>query len=246
MSNVRVPIWTSPRQFAVKATGTSHYREALEFLAQNKIGEGSFCFFIAVLYPDNKNDHDPNAIAVMTQEGRDGPEVLGHLPREVAVLYRRRMEEEGYAHHISACGAALTGGLRANEQNYSYTLELDFDLDTGPHPENEVSPAKTVRLPGTQPLKKDRDGAYRFECWLPGDAVGAYHLKWRTMGWTTPHWKTVNYYLQNQKGIGLGFKLLSVSKRRHAAVFGDDPVIAVIEAIKDRWVTLRLEKEAGE
>lgn len=239
---VRAPVWTSPRTFTVKAAVAGYYRDALEHLAQNRPGEPSFCFFVAILYPDNNNPHDPHAVAVMTQEGRGGPELLGHLPREIARRYRTRMDEEGYSHHISACGAALTQGVRTDERDYNYVLELDFDLDTVPKPDNEISPPSTIRFPGLPALKKDHDGTYRFRCWLPHDAVGAYHRELRTIGWTAPHWKTINYYLQNDRGIGLGFKLLTLPKNRHAAVLGESPVAAVIEEIQNRWVTLRLEK----
>ncbi|HKT27818.1 hypothetical protein, partial [Dyella sp.] len=68
------------------------------------------------------------------------------------------------------------------------------------------------------------------------------HPKWRTKGWTVDSWATVNYYLSNEKGIGLGFKVLSVPKAEHAQVFGEQPVNAVVEGIERRWVMLRLEK----
>jgi hypothetical protein len=196
-------------------------------------------FTLVVLYPDKNNEADPNAVLVTTH--RAPPQLLGYLPREQAALYRQRMAEAGYDHLVSACEAAISGGLVSPEKAYDYVLEVDLDLSEAPDPEHLVVHPEPVRLPADQAVQPDGEGQYRFKCWLPHDAVGALHPKGRTKGWTTDQWTTINYYLANTRGIGLGFKVLSIPKQEHAAVFGPAPVNAVLESIEGRWVSLRLE-----
>lgn len=157
---------------------------------------------LVVLYPDNDNAADPNAILVTTPVSP--PEIARVLPTRAAAEYRKRMAEAGYMHMISACEATLTGGLDIEDRSYDYILELDLDMSEDPHPEHLMVNPQTVKRPAIPDLKPDEHGAYRFKCWLPHDAVGFLHPKGRTMGWTTDSWNTINYYLANAKGIGLG------------------------------------------
>lgn len=240
MTKISVPIWKPKAEYSVKAALTSRFREGFDEVAKNPPGTTSLTFSLVVLYPDDDNAADPNAILVTTHQAP--PKLLGYLPREQAALYRQRMAEAGYHHMVSACEAVLSGGLVTPEQVYDYILELDLDMSSDPHPEHLVMHPETVRQPAHPEFKPDAQGDYRFKCWLPHDAVGYLHPKWRTKGWTVDSWATVNYYLSNEKGIGLGFKVLSVPKAEHAQVFGEQPVNAVVEGIERRWVMLRLEK----
>ncbi len=240
MSKITVPIWKPTAEYPVKAAMTSRFREHLDGLAQNRKGTTSRIFTLVVLYPDKNNDADPNAVAVMTQQAP--PKLLGYLPREVAAEYRQRMVQAGYEHLVSACEAVLSGGLVTTDKVYDYILEVDLDMSTDPHPDHLVIHPELVRHPADPAFQKDADGAYRFKCWIPHDAVGNLHPKRRTKGWTTDSWTTVNYYLSNAQNLGLGFKVLSIAKAKHAKVFGEEPVTAVVESIQRRWVTLRLEK----
>ncbi|HFK2883156.1 HIRAN domain-containing protein [Stenotrophomonas maltophilia] len=240
MATITVPIWKPVAEYAVKAALTSRFREELDEVANNRKGSTSRIFTLVVLYPDNTNTADQNAVAVMTQQAP--PRMLGYLPREVAAEYRQRMAQAGYEHMVSACEAVLSGGLVTTDKVYDYILEVDLDMSIDPHPDHLVIHPEMVRHTADPEFKKDTDGAYRFKCWIPHDAVGHLHPKQRTKGWTTDSWTTVNYYLSNAQSIGLGFKVLSVPKSMHARVFGEEPVTAVVEEIKRRWVTLRLEK----
>lgn len=240
MSKITVPIWKPTAEYAVKAALTSRFRESLDELAKNRKGITSRIFTLVVLYPDKNNAVDPNAVLVMTQQAP--PKLLGYLPSEIAAEYRKRMVEAGYDHLVSACEAVLSGGLVTTDKAYDYILEVDLDMSTDPHPDHLVIHPEMVRHPADPEFKKDADGLYRFKCWIPHDAVGHLHPKQRTKGWTTDSWTTVNYYLSNAQNIGLGFKVLSVPKAKHAKALGEEPVIAVVEEIKRRWVTLRLEK----
>lgn len=218
----------------------SNYREPLGQIAQNRKGQSSLIFSIVVLGPDNHNAADANAVAVTTQQSPYN--VLGYLPREQAALYRARMAEAGHDHLISACEMVLSGGLVTPDRTYDYVLELDLDMTEDPSPEHLVVHPELMKLPSDPAFKKDSSGAYRFKCWLPYDAVDECHARLRTKGWTTDSWNTVNYYLCNRQGLGLGFKLLSIPKSEHEKAFGPEPVKAVVEDITRRWVTLRLER----
>lgn len=240
MSKISVPIWKPRGEYAVKAAWTSRFRHELDAWAKNPDGTTCVLSSLVVLYPDKENAADSNAILVTTPESP--PKLLGYLPREQAAHYRQRMNEAGYGHMISACEATLTGGLDTAERSYEYVLELDLNMSEAPDSEHLVVNPQTVRRPAIPEFKPDHQGKYRFKCWLPSDAVGFLHPKCRTKGWTTDTWDTINYYLANAKNIGLGFKVLSVPKAEHTKVFGDAPVNAVIEDIRHRWVTLRLEK----
>jgi len=217
----------------------SRYRESLDQVAQNRKGQSSLTFTIVVLGPDNHNAADPNAVAITTQQ--KPYHVLGYLPREQAATYRTRMQEAGYEHLISACEMVLSAGLVTADCVYDYILELDLDMSEDPSPDHLVVHPELVRLPADPEFKKDASGAYRFKCWLPHDAVGEHHARLRTKGWTTDSWNTVNYYLCNRQGLGLGFKLLSVPKAKHAKALGDKPATAIVEDITRRWVTLKIE-----
>lgn len=240
MANISVPIWKPTAEYAVKAALTSRFRDSLDEISKNRKGMTSRIFTLVVLYPDKDNPVDPNAVLVMSQQAP--PKLLGYLPCAVAAEYRQRMVVAGYDHLVSACEAVLAGGLETTDKTYDYILELDLDMSTNPHPEHLVVHPEMVRHSHDPEFKKDADGAYRFKCWMPHDAVGNLHTELRTKGWTTDSWTTVNYYLSNAQGIGLGFKVLSVPKAKHAKAFGQEPVSAVVEEIKHRWVTLRLEK----
>lgn len=241
MSKISVPIWKPYGKFAVKATWTTRFRADIDAWAKGPEGQPQMVCSLVVLYPDKDNQADPNAILVTSPVAP--PKVLGYLPREQAAEYRKRMVEAGYPHLISACEAVLTGGqVTAEQQVYDYVLELDLDMREDPHPDHLVIHPKTVWQPLNPAFQPDADGVYRFKCWLPHDAVGFLHPQGRTKGWTTDAWDTVNYYVANAKGLGLGFKVLSVPKVEHAQVFGETPVTAIIEDIEHRWVTLRLER----
>lgn len=239
MTKISVPIWKPKAEYAVKAVVIPRVREALDAVAKNRGGTTSRIFTLVVLCPDNTNTADHSAVAVMTQQAP--PKVLGYLPHEVAVDYRKRMTQAGYEHLLSACEAVISGGLVTTDMTYDYILEVDLDMSIDPHPDHLIIHPEMVRHTADPQFKKDTDGAYRFKCWIPHDAVGHLHSKLRTKGWTTDSWTTVNYYLSNAQNIGLGFKVLSVPKSKHTKAFGEEPVTAVVEEIKRRWVTLRLE-----
>nr|WP_228441912.1 HIRAN domain-containing protein [Xanthomonas campestris] len=240
MQQQGVPKWPSAGCFEVQATGSRAYRGALGAIAQNPAGQTNLTFFRVVLVPNDQNPYDSNAVAVLYRSVSVEFELLGHLSQALALDYRARMAALGHEAMVSVCDAMLSGGLEASDRDYAFVLELDLDLNQIPVVRDEDVAFDPLRQPANPEFRKDADGLYRFRCWLPGGLDG-HHRKNRTKAWTTPAWDTVNYYLQNAQGIGLGSKLLSIPKDQHRAVFGDYFAEAVVEAIDKRWVTLRLD-----
>ena len=58
--------------------------------------------------------------------------------------------------------------------------------------------------------------------------------------WTTDHWNTVNFYADNRKGIGLGFKVFEIPKAQYSAIFGQGEPQAILEALNGRVAVLRI------
>lgn len=241
MTQIQVPIWKPVAQYGTRVAWTSRYRDALDALAQNRKGRTSLTFFLAILYPENHDEHDPDAVVVMTRQSP--PEVLGYLPRETAAIYRERMKEAGYMLMTSACEAVLSGGLVAPDTTYDYVLEVDLEMSTAPSPDHLVIHPELHQIDAYPELKKDGKGDYQFKVWLPRDALDNIKSDHRAHGWTTDSWNTVNYYLMNRQGIGLGHKVLSVPKAKHVYVFGEERADVIVEEISRRWITLRLEKK---
>jgi hypothetical protein len=236
-----VPIWPRTGLFPVQATGSKPNREALATLAGNAPGQTSLYFFTALLYPYDTNPYDPLAVGVTTLEA---PTLLGHLPAQLARSYRDRMQELGFR-GVSACGAVLSGGLDLGKSNYDFVLELDLDLLLKPAYGMDcgtIIPSRAVVKPE---YTKGDDGSYTFRCWLPQGTAGHLHRHLRMKAWTTPDWGTINYYIDNDRGIGLGHKVLSIPKPLHRKLFGPDLATPSVESIEERWASVRLRRTAS-
>lgn len=241
MSELEMPEWPAEGLYGIQATGSGAYGDALSKIAKNPGDTTNLTFLRVVLLPDDNNRYDPNAVAVLHMADGSSPELLGHLSRAHAIDYRARLKTLGFESMASVCNAVLSGGLQTNDRSYSYVLELDLDLSISPTKGAIVAMGEPKREASNPTFEKDRQGSYRFRCWLTGGLDG-HHPKNRTKAWTTPDWDTVNYYLQNAQGIGLGAKLISVPKEEHRRAFGDGFASAVVEGIDGRWVTLRLDQ----
>jgi hypothetical protein len=239
MTNIHVTIWKPKAEYRTRAAMTFH-RDELTAIAGNRKGSTSLVFFLVVLHPDNHNANDENAVAVLTSG--PPPKLLGYLPREVAAEYRKRMTSYGFEHCTSACEAVLSGGLVAPDKTYDFILELDLAMDEAPSPEHLVIHPELQRIPAYPEFVRDADGAWRFKVWIPHGAPEDLHRERRAHGWTTESWSTVNYYLMNASGIGLGHKVLSVPKGKHTKALGAEPVKVRVEDITRRWATIVLER----
>jgi hypothetical protein len=111
-----------PEDNFVRVAGESHYQRALSSLRKKCIPgvEGRPSFPVA-LVPEPENQHDPHAIAVMSEAGR-----VGYLPRETAPSYARTMQalkDAGY--DGGSCSGLLTGGAR-DRPNFGVVLTLAY------------------------------------------------------------------------------------------------------------------------
>lgn len=75
----------------------------------------------AVLQP-YESPHDKRAVRVLIQ-GRP----VGHLSRQDAPKYRRRLQSQGVANAAASCGAMIVGGFQlADGSRASYGVRLDI------------------------------------------------------------------------------------------------------------------------
>jgi hypothetical protein len=58
--------------------------------------------------------------------------------------------------------------------------------------------------------------------------------------WTTDHWDTVNYYVSNKAGLGIGHKLFGIPKPEHRELFGEFEPEADIMSIEGRFAVIEL------
>ena len=76
---------------------------------------------------------------------------------------------------------------------------------------------------------KQADGSYLITVQISPYALSDADLRHGLMSWTTDHWSTINYYIQNSQHIGLGNKVLGVSKDLHKELFGDkEPFVELL------------------
>lgn len=215
--------------------GTSIYRDTLEELVANPPGTANLCFFMAVLFPYNTNPHDPEAVAVTIL---DAPKQLGHLPRELARAYRARMAEQGLE-GPSACSAVISGGLRNDEREDHFAVEIDLDLERSLQFEEQMRYPEPLRQTRVEWLESGESHVIR--CWLSEPAECLYR-KWNVNRWDRPEWAEVGYYVDRAQGGGYGMRLFGVPKAEDRRLFGKDPVDGEIISIDGRWATVYLDR----
>ena len=226
--------WRPSGAFQVPMVGEAYGREVIAGVAQNKPGKTAMAFCTARLVPEDMNPHDQDAVAVYIANAK-----VGHLPRERAADLRAALARLGQPSlPPTTCDAAIVNGLVADGKAYDYAIELDLDLlGTLPQLSFPQYP-EVVRRDPTPSLQARGVGLFEVTVWLPHAALHDMDQQQRVKSWTTEHWDTVNYYLRNTRGIGLGHKVVSVPKKIHAKLFGDrEPQVSVL-AIEGRNLTL--------
>ncbi|MDM0068370.1 hypothetical protein [Variovorax sp. J31P207] len=233
--------WPGTGMFAVAAVDESYYREGIARMARNEPGKAAMMFCTARLVPEALNPHDANAAAVYVGEAK-----VGHLARDLAVLFRASLARLGHQDAPeTTCDAVILNGLVADGEAYEYSVELDLPLD-GDAPTLAVPKFhEAVRQDPDPPLRPRAAGLYEVTVWMPHDALDSMDKKQRVESWTTDHWDSINYYLRNRQGIGLGFKVLDVPKALHADLFGDHEPAVNVMAIDGRAVTLLFKRRSG-
>lgn len=109
--------WTNDGAFDFDVVGESHYQRAISQL-HTQYADGEF---VAQLVPE-ENEHDSSAVAVYG----DGMKV-GHLSRDDARSFRRRLGAKRLTGQTTTCPAIITGGFeKADGTRAMYGVQLDM------------------------------------------------------------------------------------------------------------------------
>lgn len=115
-------VWPARDEYEFEVVGESFYQPALRALAGNHGSDAAHLVTTAVLVPDDRNPHDNKAVKVLI----DGHHV-GHLSRDDARSYRRRLAAKKQGMVAAQCGALVMGGFVArNGERASYGVRLDM------------------------------------------------------------------------------------------------------------------------
>lgn len=114
--------WPEIGGFEVEVTGESHYQGALQAIAGAHGDDAAELETKALLVPDDANPYDNKAVKVLVQ-GRQ----VGHLSREDARSYRRRLAAKKQGMVAAQCGALVMGGFIGRDgKRASYGVRLDL------------------------------------------------------------------------------------------------------------------------
>lgn len=97
-------LWENDGNFEFEIVGESFYQDTLAYLS-SMYESGKPRLFVAALVLEDNNPHDDKAVAVTI----DGCKV-GHLSREDARSFRRRLSMQGLKGQTTCCWAAIFGG----------------------------------------------------------------------------------------------------------------------------------------
>jgi hypothetical protein len=226
--------WPPSGNFAVAAVGTSHHHSEIATITNNPTGASALVFCTASLRPEINNPYDRNAVAVIIDS-----KVVAHLPAILAPAFRSRLQEG--EQQVTTCDAVITNGVVLDGNAYSYTIELDFELTDSSRPGTMAPTYPVIVRKSTAGLEfiEKGEGRFHLSVLLPEYSDRDLDNRHDVMNWTTDHWTTINYYLSNRKGIGLGFFAFAIPKERHRALFGDQmPFVGLLSKEQRIWTFL--------
>lgn len=225
--------WQPTGQFPRYGVGTSNYEPAIAALAQNPKGRNALVFCTANLVPENTNAFDSNAVMVVI----DGQKV-GYLPREYAKVFRSYFEKFGLPIQATTCDAVISNGLKTDDRQYGYSIELDINLEPYAPTQGYPTYPSLDKRDSMPSLCKQDDGRYLIEVRL-GQGVRE-DMRECVESWTTDHWDEINYYFPNSRNIGLGHKLFAVPKTLHGQLFGEYEPEVLIESLVGRTAVIAM------
>lgn len=76
----------------------------------------------AHLIPDNDNPYDSDAVRIDINN-----RTVGHLNRDQAHSFRRRLDEKGISNQITTCNVIITKNSEINDKTVSYGVRLDIE-----------------------------------------------------------------------------------------------------------------------
>ncbi len=218
--------WSPSGRFEVSAVGTSFYRDAIASIAENPADKPALVYCMVTLVPEPENQNDSSAVSIWI-EGRK----VAHLSRDYARVFIVKLPHSET--QVTTCDAIIYNGGIFDGKVYEYTIQLDLPYK---HWANlsEISPTYTlpVRKNGDTDFIKQDDGAFLISAFLPNLTSECLDKDFRVQSWTTDHWTTINYYLLNRQGIGLGFGAFRIPKERHQMMFGDQEPHVFVKSIE--------------
>jgi hypothetical protein len=119
--------WPELMEYDFEVVGESYYQPAIKKIAEQQAAkcinnpEAKFEPLTAHLIPDDYNQYDDKAVRVDI----DGMQV-GHLSREDARSFRRRLGAKKLTGQVTTCGALVTGGHIKNGKQADYGIVLDM------------------------------------------------------------------------------------------------------------------------
>ena len=114
-----------PGTFQLPIVGESHYQDELEAICGGRTEEGEDLLTEALLVLEDSNPYGPEAVRVDI-DGR----TVGHLSRENACEYRRRLVEAGHPRLRARCRARIRGGWDRGADDRGH-FGVWIDLPTG-------------------------------------------------------------------------------------------------------------------
>ncbi len=119
--------WPELMEYDFEVVGESYYQPAIKKIAEQQAAkytnnpEAKIEPLTAYLIPDDYNQYDDKAIRVDI----NGMQV-GHLSREDARSFRRRLGAKKLTGQVTTCGALVTGGHIKNGKQADYGIVLDM------------------------------------------------------------------------------------------------------------------------
>jgi hypothetical protein len=136
------PANAAPGSFHVIVVGVSFYQKALEKICDGRREEGIEGHVQAKIIPDDDNPDDVHAVRIEI-EG----EIVGHLSRKAALIWRSKMISDGFSGAVT-CPAKIAWDRNSFKAG-SYGVWLDIDL-TLPDSTPERNSEHTVSAPSNQ------------------------------------------------------------------------------------------------
>lgn len=114
--------WPSIGEFEFEVVGESHHQDALRHLAGDHGTVSADAEYEAVLVPQDDNPHDNKAVAVYLRGLH-----VGHLSRDDARSFRRRLGQMKLTGQVTACDALIVGGwVDRIGKRMHYGVQLDL------------------------------------------------------------------------------------------------------------------------
>jgi len=113
-----------PGTYGFDIVGESHYQQALEEICGGRTEDGAKHKTEAVLYLEDSNPHDNQAVRVDI-EGK----TVGYLARSDARSYRKQLKAMGHEGITCKCDAMVVGGWqRSKSDTGSFGVKLDLPV----------------------------------------------------------------------------------------------------------------------